>query len=110
LAEVLGVHIDVNQVDLEPNLLGLNEQQYDSIYLFNDDDRKSFEEIASLIEESSELPYHEPRESNPEHGVCADDLEWLFRDYGVAVLEMKTPWETEGKIREEWEIQFNPEQ
>src|SRR5215471_17618261 len=64
LAEALGVHIDVDQVDLEPDLLGLNVQQYDSIYLFNDDDRKSFEEIASLIEESSDFPYHAPRESN----------------------------------------------
>jgi hypothetical protein len=71
LAESLGVHIDVDQVDLEPNLLGLNEQQYDSIYLFNDDDRKSFEEIAGLIEESSDLPCHDPRESTAEHGVSA---------------------------------------
>jgi len=52
---------------------------------------------------------HEPRESNPEHGVCADDLEWLFRDYDVSVVEMKTPWELEGKTREEWETQFDPE-
>jgi hypothetical protein len=39
LAEVLGVHLDVDQGHLEPNLLGLNEQQYDSINLFNEDDR-----------------------------------------------------------------------
>jgi hypothetical protein len=95
---------------LEPNLLGLNEQQYDSIYLFNDDDRKSFEEIASLIEESSDFPYHEPGESTPEGGVCAGDPEWLFRDYDVAVIEMETPWEIEGKTREEWETQFDLEQ
>jgi hypothetical protein len=110
LAEVLGVHIDVYQVDLEPDLLGLIEQQYDSIYLFNDDDRKSFEEIASLIEESSDLPYHEPRESTTEHGVFAGDPEWMFRDYDISVLEMKTPWELAGKSREEWETQSDPEQ
>jgi hypothetical protein len=74
----------------------------------NDDDRKSFEENASLIEESSDLPYHEPRGSTEEHSVSAGDPEWLFRDYDVAVLEMKTPWEIEGKTREEWETQFDP--
>jgi hypothetical protein len=110
LAEVLGVHIDVDQFDLEPNLLGLNEQQYDSIYLLNDDDRKSFEEIAGLIEESSDLPYHEPRESTAENSVSAGDPEWLFRDYDISVIEMKTPWEIEGKTREEWETQFDLEQ
>src|SRR5215470_13862201 len=89
LAEVLGVEIDVDQGDLEPDLLGLDEQQYDSIYLFNDDDQKSFEEIASLIEESSDLPYHGPRESNPEQDDCAGDPEWLFRDYDISVIEMK---------------------
>ena len=47
LAEVLRVRIELDQGDLEPDLLGLSEQQYDSIYLFNDDDRKSFEEIAT---------------------------------------------------------------
>src|SRR6516225_1854768 len=85
LAEVLEVHIDVYQVDLEPDLLGLNEQQYDSIYLFNDDDQKSFEEIASLIEESSDLPYHEPRESNPEDGMYTGNLESLFDDYDISI-------------------------
>jgi hypothetical protein len=107
LAEVLGVNVDVYQVDLEPNFLALNEQQYDSIYLFNDDDRKSFEEIASLIEESSDLPYHEPPESNPKHGVFAGDPEWMLRDYDISTLEMKTPWELEGKTREEWETPFD---
>ena len=84
--------------------LGLNEQQYDSIYLFNDDDQKSFEEIANLIEQSSDLPYHEPRESTPE------DLESLFDDYDIAILEMKTPWEIEAQTREAREAQFDLEQ
>ena len=110
LAEVLGVHLDVDQGDLEPNLLGLNERQYDSIYLFNDDDRKSFEDIANLIEQSSDLPYHEPRESTPEGGDYAHDLESLFGDYNIAILEMKTPWQIEAQTREAREAQFDLEQ
>jgi hypothetical protein len=104
LAEVLGVHLDVDQGHLEPNLLGLNEQQYDSINLFNEDDRKSFEEIANLIEQSSDLPYHEPRENTLE------DLESLFDDYDIAILEMKTPWEIEAQTREAREAPFDLEQ
>ena len=59
--------------------------------VFNDDDRKSFEEIADLIEATSDLPYHEPRDSTPEYGVCADDEELDFWDENVAILETKTP-------------------
>ena len=65
LAEVLGVHIDVDQVDLEPDLLELNEQQYDSIYLFNDDHGKSFEEMTSL----EQLP-----KENTEHPITSGPL------------------------------------
>jgi hypothetical protein len=34
----------------------------------------------------------------------------MFREYDISVLEMKTPWELEGKSREEWETQSDPEQ
>jgi hypothetical protein len=67
----------------------------------------SFIYAASRAEESEKLAKFA---SSSETWVSAGDPEWLFRDYDIAVIEMKTPWEIEGKTREEWETQFDLEQ